>query len=526
MRSASTPSRGRVARQASRWATNADWDRKRHIITELYRDQNRRLVEVMAIMAQEHDFKATTRMYKKRFLKWGIGKKLREEHLLQILIILGSFRNRSKDCAGEKLVFFLNGRRIEDDRLRRSISRNPQVVERYHAGVIPSKDSVEAVTHQAIMPSKETPSPNRNSQIEAPKSDTKTKTNLVTRDIETRGRAISPLSTQLELPVSLYNHEKALHAVAIYTRKCFEVKWDIFSGDYSHKPSVDWWADMHLAAGRIKERPNSAASFELRTSQRMLRSLSKVGEDLAMLFMRYAVGICQIDLGPGHPFTNFCETLSTMDLDEARQACFRILSTQYEVMQSFVELTNPFWFVSTLLLHRTLRSAGAIENSKTVELLADETINKTSKAIAPENINGRYLLLRARMFTVSLRDEDSFSSSILPTSNRTGAAVHLLEEWHRETSLHKTNNEQIDLMATIGATEESKGKFRSAEEYYKGALKVAISQTPRGHPRILSALSSLERYYRRRGEAEAAERTQQAYQDECTWECIQADNVH
>ncbi|KAK6080098.1 hypothetical protein SCUP234_05454 [Seiridium cupressi] len=545
MRSASTPSRDRVARQASRYATNADWDRKRHVITELYRDQNRRLVEVMAIMAQEHDFKATTRMYKKRFLKWGIGKKLREEHLLQILIILGSFRNRSKDCAGEQLVFFLNGRRIEDDRLRRSISRNPQVVERYHAGVIPSKDSVEAVTHQAIMPSKETPSPNHNSQIEAPKSDTKTETNLVTRDVETRGRAISPLSTQLELPVSLYNHEKALHAVAIYTRKCFEVKWDIFSGDYSHKPSVDWWADMHLAAGRIKERPNSAASFELLNEccaqyRSIVRKedfglvagtyisflqLSRVGEDLAMLFMRYAVGICQIDLGPGHPFTNFCETLSTMDLDEARQACFRILSTQYEVMQSFVELTNPFWFVSTLLLHRTLRSAEAIENSKTVELLADETINKTSKTIAPESVEGRYLLSWARMFTVSLRDEDSSPSSTLPPSNRTGAAVHWLEEWHRETSLHKTNNEQIDLMATIGATEESIGKFRSAEEYYKGALKVAISQTPRGHPRILSVLSSLERYYRRRGEAEAAERTQQAYQDECTWECIQTDNV-
>ncbi|KAK9783591.1 hypothetical protein SCAR479_00150 [Seiridium cardinale] len=415
-RSASTPSRGRVARQASRYATSDDWDRKRHVKTELYRDQKRRLVEVIDIMGQEHDFKTTTMMYKKKSLKWGIGKKLREDHLLQILIILGSFRNRSKDCAGEELVFFLSGKRIEDDRLRRSISRNPQVVERYHAGVIPCNDSVEAVTYHAIMPSKETLSPNHNSQTEAAKSDTKAETNLVTGDVETRDHTISPLSTQLELPVSLYSHEKALHAVATYTTKCFEVKWDIFSGDYSHKPSIDWWADMHLAAGRVKECTTSAASFELLDEccaqyRSIVRKedfglvagtyisflqLSRVGEDLALLFMRYAVGICQIDKVKinkellisdlAHPFTNFCETLSTMNLDEARQASFRILSTQYEVMQSFVELTNPFWFVSTLLLHRTLRSTGAIENSKTVELLADETIKTTSKTIALESV--------------------------------------------------------------------------------------------------------------------------------------------
>ena len=58
-----------------------DWDRLRPVICTLYLDANMNLMDVAAIMRQEHNHKASENMYKKRFQKWGIEKNRKSKEL-------------------------------------------------------------------------------------------------------------------------------------------------------------------------------------------------------------------------------------------------------------------------------------------------------------------------------------------------------------------------------------------------------------------------------------------------------------
>ncbi|KAF7519253.1 hypothetical protein PCG10_010115 [Penicillium crustosum] len=56
----------------TKWATEADWTKYRDTIISLYRQKS--LAEVMEHMQQEHQFRATVRMYKGRLKAWCVGK--------------------------------------------------------------------------------------------------------------------------------------------------------------------------------------------------------------------------------------------------------------------------------------------------------------------------------------------------------------------------------------------------------------------------------------------------------------------
>lgn len=47
-----------------RWASHADWDRHRPIITQLYIEEGKPLKEVIDILENDYSFKATAKMYK------------------------------------------------------------------------------------------------------------------------------------------------------------------------------------------------------------------------------------------------------------------------------------------------------------------------------------------------------------------------------------------------------------------------------------------------------------------------------
>ena len=46
------------------WASQADWDRHRPLIAQLYIEQGKPLKEVVDILERDHGFKATAKMYK------------------------------------------------------------------------------------------------------------------------------------------------------------------------------------------------------------------------------------------------------------------------------------------------------------------------------------------------------------------------------------------------------------------------------------------------------------------------------
>jgi hypothetical protein len=59
---------------SQRVSTSEDWDFYRPVIIRLYRDDDHTLKEVMQIMRTQHNFNATTKMYKSRLTSWDIRK--------------------------------------------------------------------------------------------------------------------------------------------------------------------------------------------------------------------------------------------------------------------------------------------------------------------------------------------------------------------------------------------------------------------------------------------------------------------
>ncbi|KAI2610559.1 hypothetical protein GGR54DRAFT_643390 [Hypoxylon sp. NC1633] len=111
------------------WATADNWATQRPYITTLW-DENRTLKDIMQIMQDNHQFYATVRMYKARFQKWGIEKKIKAEEAVEI------FRQQTaRAAAGKPTVAYIRGRRIDPDRLQRY---------RYRAAPLVSKKIMRA----------------------------------------------------------------------------------------------------------------------------------------------------------------------------------------------------------------------------------------------------------------------------------------------------------------------------------------------------------------------------------------------
>ncbi|KAI1447710.1 hypothetical protein F5Y02DRAFT_415712 [Annulohypoxylon stygium] len=99
-------------------ARDGDWANYRDTITSLYLDQNKSLKEVMRIMREEYYFYATEKMYKIRFNKWGLHKKLRAHQVAELLVQRGK-----RAAVGKSSVSFVGGRKIDADRLNTYLRR-------------------------------------------------------------------------------------------------------------------------------------------------------------------------------------------------------------------------------------------------------------------------------------------------------------------------------------------------------------------------------------------------------------------
>ncbi|KAJ8108080.1 hypothetical protein ONZ43_g6537 [Nemania bipapillata] len=85
------------------------WESHKEEIRRLYLDENRPLKEVMAIMRQR-GFRATVRMYKSRFDKWGFSKNNSKREVVTMLQV-----QRQRNALGKRTTFQRNGREIAID---------------------------------------------------------------------------------------------------------------------------------------------------------------------------------------------------------------------------------------------------------------------------------------------------------------------------------------------------------------------------------------------------------------------------
>ncbi|KAI1201110.1 hypothetical protein F5X97DRAFT_58939 [Nemania serpens] len=85
------------------------WESHKEEIRKLYLDENRPLKEVMTIMRQR-GFRATVRMYKSRFDKWGFSKNNSKREVVTMLQV-----QRQRNALGKRTTFQRNGREIAID---------------------------------------------------------------------------------------------------------------------------------------------------------------------------------------------------------------------------------------------------------------------------------------------------------------------------------------------------------------------------------------------------------------------------
>lgn len=93
----SRPSREQVPAEA--------WESYKSIIRTLYLEERKPLKEVMAIMADQHGFQATPKMYKTRFSAWGFVKNNTEDEVKRLLSM-----KFQRDAEGKVSEFVRNGK--------------------------------------------------------------------------------------------------------------------------------------------------------------------------------------------------------------------------------------------------------------------------------------------------------------------------------------------------------------------------------------------------------------------------------
>ena len=109
-------------------------------IEQLYLESNIKLLQVMEIMARDHNFKASVKMYKRRLTRWKAdGKNLKRNQVKQI-----GRRKVERDAVGLQSSFLIKGREIDMKKVLRYVRKHGfQSLEDFMQAASPSADGSE-----------------------------------------------------------------------------------------------------------------------------------------------------------------------------------------------------------------------------------------------------------------------------------------------------------------------------------------------------------------------------------------------
>jgi hypothetical protein len=104
-------------------------------IEQLYLESNIKLSQVMEIMARDHNFKASVKMYKRRLTQWKAdGKNLKRNQVKQI-----GRRKVERDAVGIQSSFLIKGREIDMKKVLRYVRKHGfQSIEDFMQAASPS----------------------------------------------------------------------------------------------------------------------------------------------------------------------------------------------------------------------------------------------------------------------------------------------------------------------------------------------------------------------------------------------------
>ncbi|KAE9381186.1 hypothetical protein N431DRAFT_476070 [Stipitochalara longipes BDJ] len=100
----SITSSGPAHSASARAYTVEEWEQKRPIITQLYRDEEKSLDHVRSVLAQQ-SFRPTAAMFKKRIKKWNLDRNHKQADMLYAVKIA-----LNREAQGKKTAFVIRGR--------------------------------------------------------------------------------------------------------------------------------------------------------------------------------------------------------------------------------------------------------------------------------------------------------------------------------------------------------------------------------------------------------------------------------
>jgi tetratricopeptide (TPR) repeat protein len=148
--------------------TSEDWDFYRSTIIRLYRDEDRKLNDVMQIMRTRHHFHATVKMYKSRLAAWNVRKYMtRAEREVACRVL--KLNQRKGEAAGKIIV---RGKERNPDVFLRHMGQSRAAIRRRQ--LLQSSDRLKDIVidsvnteqfHSPIWPTMYPPGPQRNVEI-------------------------------------------------------------------------------------------------------------------------------------------------------------------------------------------------------------------------------------------------------------------------------------------------------------------------------------------------------------------------
>lgn len=271
-------------------------------------------------------------MYKSRIWKWGLDKKLKSDEVLAILIL-----RTEREAQGKTSEFTIRGQPVDLDNINRYIRRNPQLVARFRAGIVPSIQTTLEVQCRTPppAPSSPLPPPNKTSCIDQVvdlfTSYFETSLTNGTWNYEYNGNCGSPNSR--DRSVELF--ERVVTSFGLVNRSMMR------------KDEISISTILTPAFESLKEIVSSESPAFAARIPFLLWFLHRFHkEDLLRIVMKHLTALIPIVLGQNHPMAQIWQTIGSEDFSGYYELSTRLYST---LVPLFEERMGPANVLTTIL---------------------------------------------------------------------------------------------------------------------------------------------------------------------------------
>ncbi|KAF5024116.1 hypothetical protein F66182_3818 [Fusarium sp. NRRL 66182] len=453
---------------------SAEWEKKRPIIAKLYQEEKRPLREVMEVLEREHGFTATVKMYKSRIWKWGLDKKLKSDEVLAILIL-----RTEREAQGKTSEFTIRGQPVDLDNINRYIRRNPGLVARFRAGVVPSIQTTLEVQCR-------TPSPKPGRSLPPPKETAHVGQvlDLFRSYVEA---SFANGAWKYEYNVSCSSSKPGDRSVELFERVV--ASFGLVNRSMMRKDEISISTLLNPAFESLKEIIASESPvFAVRTAFLLWYLDRHHKQDLLQLVMNYLAGLVPIVLGQHHPMTRIWQILGAQEFSEFYELSTRLYSL---LVPLFEDRIGPANFLTTILYGDHIDCL--VSNNQATESLEVATEYR-SRADAT-HIRHPWLCELAIAQTAVLCNAKSAEGKI-------EEAIQCLQKL-KDYNLDEEQEAVINVQ--LGNYSYRMGEIPIAIHWYREASRLIV--TSEGDERLLlTCLANLENALHKDGDADQAAR--------------------